>query len=392
MGVITSSLYWSLPGPKEFGQKITDACRNARVVMLSFPQYLPAPIMMPLENALKDANIYDPAMLNIESGMDISSQIATHFGAAHMPAQSLANHVHRAQHAVVLTAQGSRAQEQCEKYMREFTNGMEHATGNVSLIVLIRSGEHQRDEFKDGIRIISFDGSLRPAEMEAYVSQRMVSYPGPGTTNLYRHLVTEYAAFDATLAERLAAMDSSKILGLPHSLSEILGENLLRWSQQTWLAGTLCHSSKELHPVHEWHRATYVGVDANHFARLVEKRYWRACLKALMPWMEERRQGILDMLDRPLKVLEKASGHGTIAKRIGSRTIYVPRHELEYNDLVFYAMQPEFQSINLTMPELKAIEACSAAKAVRDELSHLRPPRVEDISNLVSQMDYLFPG
>ena len=104
----------------------------------------------------------------------------------------------------------------------------------------------------------------------------MVTYSDPENTNIYRHLVTEFSAFDATLAERLAKMEPNKILGIPHTLLEILGENLLRWNQQSWVAGTIYSSSKEVHPLHEWYRATYPGDDAHYFARLIDKRYWRA--------------------------------------------------------------------------------------------------------------------
>ena len=64
---------------------------------------------------------------------------------------------------------------------------------------------------------------------------------------------------------------------------------------------------------------------------------------------------------------------------------------MEYNDIVFYATQPEFNSINFTMSEVKAIEASIAVKTVRDELSHIRPPHVDDIKNLITRMNLLFP-
>lgn len=200
-----------------------------------------------------------------------------------MPAESLAHHVHGAQHAVVLMANGKRAQTHCEKYAAEFVEALRDAIGDVRLVMAIRDGEYECDASDATVRIIAFDGALRPAEMTAYVAQRMVSYDGLGSTSLFRHLVTEYAGFDPSLAEKLSQMDPSQILALPESLSSILSDNLLRWSQCSWVAGTRSSASKDFHSLHEWYVATHAGNEAGKARHLSERRYWRACLKAHHP-------------------------------------------------------------------------------------------------------------
>lgn len=391
MNPINSSLYWSLPRPRDFIEKITQASRSARLLVLSLPEFMPAQPLHAVEIALKNANILDPVVLHIQDGMNISASIGTHFGVSLMPAPSLAHHVHGTAHAVVLHASGQRAQEHCEKYAGEFIRALPDAVGDVRLVMTVHSGEHEHDNGSTDIHVIAFDGAIKPAEMDAYVAQRMVSYQGPGSTSLYRHLVTEYAAFDPSLAETLASMEPSQILDLPGSLTSLLSDNPLRWAQDSWVAGTRCSCSKEIHPLREWYLATHPGEQSQKFRMLSERRYWKACLKALIPWLEERRPGIIEMLDRPLTQIDRG-GVKKIEKRYGTSTISVSRDELEYNDLVFQSYQPKFNQINHLLEEVKAITICVLAKKVRDDLSHLRRPDMEEVAALISNMDELFPG
>lgn len=392
MSEISSALYWSMPGPLGFLGKVSDAARNARALFLSFPEFMPVNPMACVERALKDANVYEPITLIIQDGVNISAEIGTHFGIPNMPAQALAHHCHGAQHAIILDARGKRAQEHCEKYAGEFVQAIDDAAGDVRLVVALRNGDYKKDASNEGIQVICFDGGLRPSEMDAYVAQRMVSYSGPGTTNLYKHLVREYASFDPVLAERLSRMDPSQLMDLPNSLTALLSEELLRWSKHSWLAGTQSGASKEVHPLHEWYVAIHSGPEASNYKQAAAHRFWKACLKAIIPWLEERRLKVIDLLDGPLTQVEHAAGgKDRIQKRRGTTQISVTRTELEYNDIAHQSYGQAFNSIALTNKETSAISICRIAKNVRDDLSHLRPPKVADIGDLISGMDVLVP-
>lgn len=394
MSEISSALYWSLPTPQEFSNKVTDAARSARALILSFPEFMPSNPIRAVERALKNASISEPLILDIMDGMNISVEIGTHFGGRNMPAQLLAHHVHGTQHAIVLQAHGKRAQVHCEKYTSEFVNSIDEVVvGDVRLVMAMRSGEYEADQSGGAIRVIAFDGGLSYAEMEAYVAIRMVSYPGPGSTSLFKHLVTEYASFDPVMAEKLSQMDQSNILTLPNSLGPIMSEDPVRWSRSSWVTGTKSTMSNDTHPLHEWYVASHSGSQSDKYRRLAERRYWKACLKAIIPWLEERRLRIISILDRPIKAVERAAGGaGKIEKKVGSQIVQVTRDELEYNDIVFQSRQSEFNRINLTLNELGAIGICCLAKTIRDELSHLRPPRAHDLASLISNMDRLIPS
>lgn len=391
MSSVTSSLYWAMPGPIAFRGKVSEASRRARAVFLSFPA---EPIGKPLrevELALKNANILAPVVLNIYSGMNISAEIGTHFGRVNMTAQSLAHHRHGAPHAVVLNAIGERAQEHCEKYAAEFLQAIDHSGGSVLLVVALHDGKFDRDESGPNFCVIAFDGSLTQPEMSAYVAQRLVAYDGPGSTGLFRHLAAEYAGFDPTLAERLAEMDPGELMNLPQSLSAVLEENPVRWSKCAWVEGTQRASSAvDSHSLYEWYMATHSGPQSAHFRQLCERRYWRASLKALIPWLEERRSQIIKILDGPLTHVERAAGGpGKIAKKIGSNNTLVGRDDLEYNDLTYQSRTPEFNIDALTPEESLAVSICFAAKRVRDDISHLRKPDTAQINDLITSMDAL---
>ena len=395
MSDISTTLYWSMPTPKAFLQRVSDAARAARALILNFPHDMPSdPIRSHmLDVALRDANILSPLTLTISDGMNIASEVGSHFDATVMPAQSLAHHVHGAPHAIVLQANGRRAQQSCEQYAQEFMSAITDSVGDIRLILAIYSNDHVSDASIGGIRVIVFDGGLRLSEMSAYVAMRMVSYQGPGSTDLLKHLVVEYSSFDPRLAERLSNMDQSSLLNLPYSLSDLMNEDALRWARDTWVDGVRSLGSNDLHPLREWYLATHMSPSKEAMTAAAQQRYWRACLKALVPWLEERRFKILELLDRQLTRLEKDSGGpGRIVKKAGGKDILVGRSELEYGDLVYQSFGNSFRAIQASPEESAAISICKTAKGVRDDIAHFRAPNTESVMTLISSMDSLLPS
>jgi hypothetical protein len=388
MSDVSSALYWSLPGPLGFKSRVTDAARSWRSLVLSFPQDMPVNPERAVQSALADANIAEPVVLSVTDGMNISAAVGIHFSVTNMPAETLAHHAYGAAHAVVLFAKGMRAQAQCEKYAKEFikASSLENL-GDVRLVVAIYSGDCQNDLQDADLRVIAFDGGLTVSEMQAYVSQRMVSYEGPGSTSLYRHLVNEFAAFDPGMAERLADLDSNQLMALPQSLTQLVDENLLRWARRDWVLGTMSTVSSEDHPLHECYLSRHAGPEMEANLKKARRRYWRACVKALTPWMEVRREFVLEALHEPLTQI--AHSDGTIIKRVGSSDRSVSIDELEYNDIVYlsYQFSKQFENRVLTRRQADAVLVCRLAKKVRDAIAHLRPPLADEITNLIAAMD-----
>lgn len=376
----------------EFAEKVRNATLKYRVIVLSFPEFMCVNPNKTIENALTNAGFNDPVILHIQDGMNISAEVGTHFSASTMPADSLAHFVCGRPQAVVLHAKGTKAQESCNYYAATFLGALDKSAGNARLIIALRSGEYQADQAKGDLKVIAFDGWINPSEMQAYVYQRMVSYDGPGSTNLYKHLVAEYASFDPSLAERLSQMEPSTLLHLPDCLSQIVSEDALRWSKDGWVHGTTCKSSQEAHSLREWYLVTHSPRHADKNRRLLEKRFWRACVKSLTPWLEERRLLVIEVLKKSIDRIEAKSGEkNKIQKKLGDKSVLVSRDELEFNDLVFRSFGEEFRESGLTEKERAAVNICRMAKKVRDDLSHLRKPDVEHVENLIFAMDQLFP-
>lgn len=386
MSKVSSSIYWNLPGPSDFKHRVTEAARNARTLVLSFTQEMPVNPLPAVEAALGDANIYAPIILTIKDGMAISAEIGSHFNSTNMPAELLAIHVQGGAHAVVLFAKGAQAQIHCEKYAKEFIALATNEVGDVRLVVAIQSGECQTDIKDAAIRVIAFDGGLKTSEMQAYVSQRMISYEGPGSTSLYRHLVTEYSSFDPKMAEELADMDASQLMNLPNSLDGLMGENLLRWARSEWVAGVRSSVSKELHPLHEWYVARHPGPQSAVFEKLCRQRFWRACVKAIVPWLEERRATVIDELRHPLLLIADSSQ--MIKKKFGEREKLVHIDEIEYNDIVFLSFSNSaLDPARLSARQKEAVRVCKTAKTVRDDIAHLRAPHPNYVMDLINAMD-----
>jgi len=392
MSVVHSPLYWTLPTPSAFLSKLRDAVQQRRVVLLNFPEVLCVNPRRVIENALADAGLRDPIVLDIADGVSVAGEIGTHFSEPIMTAELLAHQVCGYPRAVVLHAKGAKAQISCENYAQQFIAGMDHSSGDVRLIMALCDGTLHKDQNNDTMQVISFDGYLTPSEMHAYVYQRMVSRDGPGSTSLLRSLVAEYASFDPLLAERLVQMEAESLLGLPDSLTHILSSDPLRWSRHGWIHGTTCQFSDEVHALYEWYQATHSSRQASQYRKRSEKRYWRACIKTLLPWLEERRPLIIEALKRPIDRIEDDSGRrDNITKMMGKLEVQVTRDELEYNDIVYRSYTPAFTGIEWTPKEAAAVTICRIAKKVRDDLSHLRCPQVEEVLNLVTTMDQLLP-
>jgi hypothetical protein len=218
----------------------------------------------------------------------------------------------------------------------------------------------------------------------------MLGRRGPGSTQLVRALVYEYSGFDAELAERLISFDDGDILRLPHSLGAVLDVEPLRWRSRSWVDGTCTSLDRQeaRHPLYEWHLALHTGPEKEEALRAAYKRYWRACVQALTPWLEERRLQVLGILGKPLDALLARTG-GKVQKPLSSgNVIEIEREELEYNSIVGLAYQGSL-AVPADSTSQQALAVCKLAKKVRDDLAHLRPPSPQNITALVSNMDSL---
>jgi len=389
MTTFVSSLYWSLPTPRGFVERVQGQAKACRATVLSFRRHLMPGTWDGVREGLRAADVMYKE-ISIGDGTDIALEIAPHLECPTATPLVLAQHKPSYPVAVLLRPQSDVARQRCEEYFAHFLREVEHSAGTVHLFIEMRDGQQKLDARGRDVQVLAFDGALTPDEMAAYVGIRMLGREGPGSTRLLRALVYEFAGFDAHLAERLIALTDSEILSLPVPLGPLLEEEPLRWSASSWAHGT--HATiaghEERHPLHEWHLALHKGHFQEEARRAAHRRYWRACVQALTPWLEERRDGVLEKFKKPIDDFLAASG-GKIQRQLQSgKTIDIDRSEIDYNVLVGLA---HYHGLRIPADAVsqRAFGVCRLAKFVRDDLAHLRAPKLQDISSLVSEMDGL---
>ena len=112
-------------------------------------------------------------------------------------------------------------------------------------------------------------------------------------------------------------------------------------------------------------------------------------MHALMPWLEEARHGVVDIL-RPLlkKHLANTGGKRILVFERGGRTTEVEIDDLELNDIAgMYHDRPRLTATS--QREQDALDVCRQVARVRNELAHMRAPETNDVLGLVLSMDKL---
>jgi hypothetical protein len=231
--------------------------------------------------------------------------------------------------------------------------------------------------------------------MKAYVSMCMIGRRGPGSTSLTQHLVAEFAGFDATFAQELMRLSEQDLLELPYSLSrlahQISGADDI-WRGSQFETGSIAEIDGDIqaHVLYEWHLASHEGSMREAAIRSISSRYWRAALRALMPWLEERRHRIITILTPALRLhLAPTGGVRHKTSRNGDRVIEIAIADLEYNDVV--QMQLDRQNrLVVSDPRAKAaVDICFKVTKVRNDLAHMKRPNPDSIIDLVEGMDGL---
>lgn len=386
---IDAGLYWMLPGPRGFVHKISTRISKARVLVVNLPKATVPGTRDGIVRGLRDAHIKDPILLIIRSGTDIANDVGVHFGGQRMTAAQLAAYQAPAETAVVLQAEDDKAQTMCEQYTEEFMAATGYSHGNVHLVASIHDKGHQGDSEIGNVQLITFDGGLNTDEMDAYVALRMADRTGPGTTRLLRSIVSEFASFDAQFAERLLHLDDSQILAIRDHLSVLLGEDPDRWRTLAWLSGTTSIVTQTPHVLHDFYLSEYGTVRQKSDAKeRIARRYWRACLKVISPWLEERRREVIKHFYPQLRQIAANDPNGGIPVPVGKdKYRYVDPQDVELNNIA--GLYGDHKIITTSEDERKALKICWSTKPVRDDIAHLRAPSTANLVQLISEMDAL---
>lgn len=387
---IDSALYAMLPGPRAFMQKVALSANVHRHLVINHPHSFTLGLRNAVRRGLLDAHIdpEDIVILTIHDDADVAASVGVHFGQQRMTGAVLAGIAGTGPKAVVLMATGKQSQSLCDTYAADFRSASGYSQGMTRLVTLMQEADFREDMTDGASRVITFDGGLLPQEMSAYIAFRMVNRPCFGSTGLLSAIVAEFAGFDAEFAERLMLMDASQLLGIQTGLEMLMEEDPVRWQHASWLAGSVSHCSTIPHVLHDCYLAKYSIGDTREFARKrIEARYWRACVREITPWIEERRHNVLRVFHSKLRAI--AIGHPSGMIVIPSLSPYKERHvhpeDVETNNIVGMVRHGVL-SVSDGI-ETMALSVCRRIKPVRDDIAHLRAPSAADLVELVRDVD-----
>lgn len=390
--IFVPELYWSLPGPRQFVTRIEESAVAARLMWINLPIVTLPGTWEGVRRGLRHGHIERIVTLKIGGGTDISAEVGAHFGRKHLTAAELMAVQADVRTGVILLPDGPLGMENIERYGQEFLRAIGTGTGNVHLVLGVHEEVLKQDEREGGVQVITFDGGLSPDEMHAYVAIRMLSRPGPGTTRLSRAIVAEFAGFDVELAEKIMELSESQIANVINNLPLLSNETSSRWRNWSWLMRTTSNAARATnHVLFDAYLAEHGKASERADAHnRIKQRYWRACVKTLTPWLEERRLLVIRKFAAQLQ-REAAQSNGKIVRQIDeNRSIERDPDELEYNNIVGLCRVGKL--VAATADELGAERVCRLAKRVRDDIAHLRMPDPSIVSTLIREMDCLLAG
>lgn len=393
---VAADLYWQLPGPKNFITRVAENVAAARVLLVNLPLEVLPGTWDGVKCGIRHAHLSDPIELTIRDGTDVAGDVGVHFGVKRLTAEQLVSQVAPAATAIILRSFGTDGRANCDAYVSDFLKAVDGSSGNIRLVVEGHEPDVIADRSGSSVRATVFDGGLSIDEMEAYVSLRMLDRAGPGSTRLTRCIISEFAGFDVEVAEQIMRLDESQIVNIIDNLHLLMGETPARWKNDSWLWRTRSLAlSSATHALNDKYLSEHGPAAGREMAlNRLRKRYWRASVKALTHWLEERREAVIGKFSHRLDTISAQNG-GQLTKpagtdRLGNRkVIAIDQSEVEYNNIVgmFYTHQWS----GLSLVESDALVVCQKVKSVRDDLAHLRMPDPRQISDLIMAMDRLVP-
>ena len=392
--MIDSNLYWRLPGPRSFITRISEKVLSTRLLWVNLPIHSIPGTWDGVEEGVRHAHIDKVIKLRISGGTDISGEVGVHFDKLRLTAAELILHTADRRSAVILLPQDDDGKANCSKYAGEFMQSIDKGVGNVLLIIGGNEESIIADTSNLGIQVIAFDGGLSQDEMDAYVAIRMLDRPGPGSTRLTRAIVSEFAGFDVELAEQIMQLNESQIVNIMSNLGILMGDSPFRWRYDSWLWLTRSSSTSGMtHTLHDKYLSEHGPISGRSQALdRIKQRYWRACVKTISPWLEERRKAVIGIFGTQIKA-EAANNNGMIPKFIGKdrfgndKFAQLDPEEVEYNNIVGMIRHGKLSAT--TVEEKCAESVCRLTKVVRDEIAHLRAPLPGDVIDLIREMDRL---
>lgn len=392
--MLDTQIYPVMPSCRKFIRNVAIKAPTRRALLIQSNRLSHRHVWVWVKEGLREAHCTHPIELRISEGMDIPSEIGPQLGRRSISAQELASLEGTSPQYIILRASSEAGRQNCHDFAVSFIKRcITDREGCVHLLLDAPDDEDLKPRGSELIEVINFSAAMPREEMNAYVTMRMIERSGPGTTQLLRALIAEFAGYDPQLAEHLMNLPADEVLSLPDSLEVFEAAQGKIWETASFFNGTKAYMDGHnvQHTLHLWHVAragigAQVAVAAR---RALNQMYWRACLTALLPWLEHRRHAVVEIFREELDQLKQRQG-GALSRRYqpDRDAREIDEEDVDYNTLVVFH---RFHSMRVDRTSLTAaaFEVCVDAKRVRDDIAHLRRPEPGRIRRLISGLDTL---
>ena len=310
---MSTPLWWRLPGPSSFVDNIVDYFHEGRNVVLCFPEHAPSGLDRAIKSHvnfdswywdtidIEDTQNYRPIDLLYERyacdedyGFDCAPE-------KHRSAKKLCTNEHFAGQIIYIRGMQSHIWPVWREWLIEY----EQACRTTSLIersvfCVPLYGEAALDPPPEEVclSIKQWNNTVDNLDMNIFAGQLLKQRQ---MSILYRQLavsiLSELSLWDFQVTELLAKEDIEVILN-PYEILRNLAQER-RWDvtdckQPSWCQGQKCYFEGE-EKIHSALLSLYNNKE-------LDRRIWKAQVRVLMPYIEERRQDLIISLERYLKV------------------------------------------------------------------------------------------
>jgi uncharacterized protein (DUF2249 family) len=351
--------WWTIPGPRSFIDAIIDDVREGKSVFLILPEHSPGRLSHALRETLREESNWEA--VNVIPGANPVDFLYTHFVPDADPRKlrselSLAGEEEFQRRLIWIESIPAEDWAGWSEFFLEYervSRAVPESRRSLFLVRVTGRAKAPTPPVGVGLSSLCWDGWLRRSDMQLYSNSCIRETRSELETDLTIAVVSELGGWDPALCEYLADFKLSELIRPTELLEKFAAER--SWTFQpgpydevTWGDGL-------------WQ--TYLGKQTPHTSfgafllgqRFLNRLLWKAEIGILMPYIEEKRQALIEQCRAHLR-LPYYSKYGVI------NDVY----DLEIGILELLLNQSG-------VPSKATLEFINNLKLARNQLSHLAP-------------------
>lgn len=374
-----SSVWWSLPGPSRFLNKVCDDLTDGKMVFLQLPANPPRRIKTYLKERWLEHDLYEWRELklqymNMESGHPAKLLYDIHL--PDTPSEVLRNAANLARDPafgnMIIWVEGltETLWSAWNEFLYEYAETVRNRPPEErTRFVVLLEGEiaSRNPPTAPAISVRDWKGTVDRLDMMLYCSSLLGSRPlSTFQQRLAAELIASLAMWDHNLADYLIDLPLADLLDPAATLIEFARE--MQWDdtmKSSWSAGTVNEFERRMQP-----HSAYLAVTGRDPA--IRRRIWQAQLSVLYPAMEELRHALIEFFGDLLVVPFTDQWERVIEDRLDLEIGHI-RYQVKYHPKVDRDLK----------------EAVERLWELRNLLAHLDPVP-KDRMDLIENIEFLF--